>query len=1060
MPTCRTCGAPLASTSRFCSSCGVSESAHASAVEERKLATVLFADLVGSTAFGEATDPERTRMMLDGFYEAMAVEIERVGGTVEKFVGDAVMAAFGAPVAHEDHAERALAAALSMQERLPALFGEQLKLRIGVNTGEVVVGRPREGSSFVTGDAVNVAAGLEAAAASGEILVGERTVAAAGAAFEYGELREIAVKGKRLPVAAHLLVGALAPRRPRGARGLRSSFIGRERELEALLGVYDDAVRGRSPRLVVVTGDPGAGKSRLVVEFLHRLARRPLPPSTAIGRCVAYGRQTTYAALGDVLRQRLGVPAAAAPEDVAKRLGERRILALALDVAADLHPLVARARFRAAWAKFLAEEAAERPLVVVVEDAHWAQPPLLELLDELVASLEVPLLLLVTARPELSAGVFARAAATTLTVEALHAASAEEMARELLGSDLPASLAPILEAAQGNPFFIEELVASLLDRGLLVRRNGGWAMDEPPPASSSVPDSINALLASRIDLLPPREKRALQAAAVIGRHFRPEAVEALLEEPPDLGLLEERDFALRRPGGPGEGEYLLKHALTREVAYASVPRTRRARMHAAYAGWLEREGGGGDEHAPALAHHYANALDPEFADLAWEADAAAVPRLRAKALAWLRRAAELAVGRYDIDQALSLLQRALELAEGNATRFVLWRLVAAAHALRYDGDGFVSASEHAVGLAPDEQARASTYADLSLRTAVAGLMWNPPLPPAVVEDWIERALAGAPPNSAERAKALVSRAWKDENASEPAREALVIGERLRDTSLTALALRSCVLASAAAGEHDVAAAQDERLRSLIGDISDPGLKEILMTPSVRVAALRGRLDDARRHVELIDGLICELTSHHRLHGLAYTLEVEELAGAWETVAALERRVEEAVDRNRNTPCARNARSLLVCALASAALGRDERARALEAAADGLEMEGHVRALAPLRMRLDLLRGDFGELERTIARYGAPKGTFLFDISGAAVWLDAAVALGLWERVEEEAPRLAQPGTYTEPFALRALGLARNDADLVDRAHDRFAAQGLDWFAEQTKRLGAGRAEAR
>jgi class 3 adenylate cyclase len=247
--------------------------------KERKLATVLFADLVGSTALADSQDPERTRAILDRFYDAMAEEVERAGGTIEKFAGDAVMAAFGAPTSLEDHAERALHAAVAMRRRLAELFAGQLELRTGINTGDVVVGQPREGSSFVTGDAVNMAARLEQAAAPGEILVGERTVAAARGAFEFDEPVAVEAKGKPDGIVACRLVRALSLMRPRGVGGLAVAFVGRDHELERLRRAYRMAVEERRPRLVTILGDAGVGKTRLVRELwedLHEQQPEPL----------------------------------------------------------------------------------------------------------------------------------------------------------------------------------------------------------------------------------------------------------------------------------------------------------------------------------------------------------------------------------------------------------------------------------------------------------------------------------------------------------------------------------------------------------------------------------------------------------------------------------------------------------------------------------------------------------------------------------------------------------------------------------------------------------------
>src|SRR5437667_2856797 len=268
--------------------------------EERKLATVLFADLVGSTALASGEDPERVRFRLERFYEGMADEVQGAGGTVEKFAGDAVMAVFGAPAALEDHAERALHAALAMAHRTREL-DERLELRIGVNTGEVVIGRPREGSSFVTGDPVNVAARLEQGAEPSEILVGERTAAAVRGAFEFGEPSMIEAKGKPGGVPCRRLVRALSLMRPRGVGELARAFVGRDDELEQLSRAYRAAVDTRRPQLVTLLGDAGVGKTRLVRELWSLLAGEEPEPLRRTGRCLSYGAGIAYWALGEVL---------------------------------------------------------------------------------------------------------------------------------------------------------------------------------------------------------------------------------------------------------------------------------------------------------------------------------------------------------------------------------------------------------------------------------------------------------------------------------------------------------------------------------------------------------------------------------------------------------------------------------------------------------------------------------------------------------------------------------------------------------------------------------------
>src|SRR5215211_5534197 len=610
---CATCNSPLPEGARFCPTCGAPVDARpAAAADERKVATVLFADLVGSTELGGAEDPERTRAILDRFYEAMAAEISFAGGTLEKFVGDAVMAVFGAPAAQEDHAERALHAALAMRRRLEELFGGVLQLRIGVNTGEVVVGAAREGGSFVTGDAVNVCKRLEENVEPGGILVGERTAATVRGAFEFGEPERIEAKGKEGGVACRRLVRALSLMRPRGVGGLRSTFVGRETELELLETTYRRVVEAGEPHLVTLMGDAGIGKTRLVRELWDRLGGRPEGPLRRTGRCLPYGHAITYRALAEILKEHFGILESDAPEVVRARLGPREQLGLTLGLepAEEMHPLAAREALHDAWVDFLGELAAERPAVVLVEDLHWAEEPLLDLLERLARDVHAPLLLMGTARPELferrPAWGGGRRNASLLWLEPLSSEDSARLVDEELAGALPERLRSlVVERAEGNPFFGEELIGTLVDRGLLERTNGGWTVHELAHGFE-VPDSVQAVLAARIDLLPPLEKSALQAASVVGRVFWEQALQQLLSgAEPDLALLEDRDFIRGRAGSSmaGQREYAVKHALTREVAYASVPKARRARLHAALAEWVESEAVGQGEIAPLLAHH-------------------------------------------------------------------------------------------------------------------------------------------------------------------------------------------------------------------------------------------------------------------------------------------------------------------------------------------------------------------------------------------------------------------------------------------------------------------------
>ena len=1023
---------------------------------------MLFADLVGSTELAGSQDPERTRALLNRFYDAMAAEIADTGGTVEKFVGDAVMAAFGAPAAQEDHAERALHAALSMQRRLEELFGDALSLRIGVNTGDVVVGQPREGSSFVTGDAVNVAARLEQAAEPGEILVGERTAAAVGGAFEFHEPSTVAARGKAGGVACRRLVRALSLMRPRGVGGLGHSFVGRERELEALQQAYGGAVEEREPRLVTIMGDAGIGKTALIREFWEWLGSQSPEPCRRTGRCLSYGRGITYMPLGEIVREHFGLLESDPPDTVRHRLGDRAILGLTLglEAPADLHPLAARDRLRQAWVAFLEELVAEQPAVVLVEDLHWADEALLDLLEAGLHDVRGPLLLLATARPELvhsprAWGGGARGRdGDTFWLEALSPSDTSRMIDELIPAVLPAPVrAVVIDRAEGNPFFVEELVRTLIDQGVLERRNGGWTARELS-GDFVVPDNVQAVLAARIDLLAPADKAGLQAAAVIGRTFWSGPVYELLEGvEPDLRLLEERDFIRHRSGSSlvGEREFVIKHALTREVAYRSLPTVRRARLHARFAGWLERAGEGRDEHAAMLAYHYAEAVRPEDADLAWPGDEAELGRLRKRAVSWLRRAAELAVGRYEIEDAVSLLGRAVELETRPSAQVEIWREIGHAHAINFDGRAFSSAVQRAIELADDDLTAADLYSELAFQALVRWGMWSVAPEASLVEGWIERALELAPPDSAARAKALMARCYSDYDKSpELASEASGIAERLGDPAFRSYGYDVRALSAFAAGDYDEAAEWNRRRLSLVDEIQDPDHQADIFLMAIAPAVASGHFDEARRYAVSHEEVTHRLSPHHRLHGVAASLELEELLGDWNAASRLQPRVEDAVAANVATPCVRNQRSLLVCALARAYLGDEKEACRLEQEAEAYAMTGHGTVLYTPRVQLALLRDDLAAVESLLGEPRVRRSSW--RLSSMATHLDGLAALGERARVEAEASRLLQPNTYLEPFALRALGLVREDANLIECAADRFEAFGLDWHAARTRAL--------
>jgi class 3 adenylate cyclase len=1029
--------------------------------EERKLATVLFADLVGSTKLASSQDAERTRSLLNRFYDAMATEIADAGGTVEKFAGDAVMAAFGAPAAQEDHAERALHAALSMQKRLEELFGDVLSLRIGVNTGEVVAGRARVGSSFVTGDTVNVAARLEQGARPGEILVGERTATAVSGAFEFDAPATISAKGKPDGVPCRRLVRALTPARLQRVGGLQRAFVGRDRELAALQRTYLRVVEEGRPRLVTVIGDPGIGKTTLLREFWEWLRSRSPEPVLRTGRCLSYGRGITYVPVGDIVREHLGLAENDPQETVRRRLGRNSILGLTLGLEApvDLHPLAVRERLRQAWVSLLDALVGDQPAVVLIEDLHWAEDALLDLLEAGLRGARGPLLLLGTARPELIQTrpdwVDEDRAAESVLLDALTPSDTAQMVDELIPTSLPASVRDIVLArAEGNPFFVEELIRTLIDQGVLERRNGDWTVRELPN-DFVVPDTVQAVLAARIDLLEPPEKAALQAAAVIGRTFWASPVAELLEGvDADLHVLEERDFIRPRPNSSivDEPEFTIKHALTRDVAYGSLLIARRSRLHARFAEWLERTGGGRDEHAAMLAHHYAEAVRPEDVDLAWPGRDEELASVREQAVSWLRRAADLAVGRYEIEDAVSLLQRTVELESRREARVEIWREIAHAHAIYFDGKAFSAAMQRAIELADDDLTTADLYAELAFQTMIRAGMWGVPPQADLVEDWIGRTLELAPPDTVARAKALIARCYNAyDKSSELASEASAIAERLGNPVIRSYGYDVLCMTAFAAGDWDSAADWARRRVSLADEIDDPDHQQDIYSSAFAPAVALGQFDEGRRYSRSGEEITRRLSPHHRLHGIGQSLVLEELLGDWGAASRLQPRVEEAVAANISTPCVLNERALLVCALARAYLGDEEEARRLEEEAETHRMTGYGPLQDAPRVQLALHRHDLAAVESLLGEPGVRRATTYY-LSSMATHLDGLAALDKRESLETEAGRLLQPNTYLEPFALRGLGVVREDASLIERAAGRFEALGLEWHAARTRAL--------
>jgi class 3 adenylate cyclase/tetratricopeptide (TPR) repeat protein len=654
--------------------------------EERKVVTVLFCDLVDFTAVSDEADPEDVRARLRPYHARLREEIERFGGTVEKFIGDAVMAVYGAPIAHEDDAERAVRSALRVLEAIDELNetdpGLGLQVRIGIATGEAVVtlgARPEAGEGIVAGDVVNTAARLQGAAPVGGIAVGEQTFRTTESLFEYEPLEPVQVKGK-----AH----AVPIWRPRAARSRfgadlarrhATAMVGRELEQHVLQGAFQRSTRERSTQLVTVVGEPGVGKSRIVSELFSYIDADPqIVVRWRQGRCLPYGEGITFWALGEIVKAEAGILESDPPDLAVAKLDavvpvgpdrewlRQRLLPL---LGLEASSTAEREELFTAWRRFLEALAEESPSVFVFEDLHWADDAMLAFLEHLADWSEgVPMLIVGTARPELFERHPTWASAARNAARLNLAPLSERETAHLISLLLEQAVLPaevqtlILERAGGNPLYAEEFVRLLRDRGLLV--GAGKVVGLAEGAEIPFPESVQALIAARLDTLAPERKTMLQDAAVIGKVFWAGAVAS-------MGRSDRRDVRealhelsrkelvrpMRVSSMAGEDEYAFWHILVRDVAYGQIPRAARVERHSRAAAWIAGVAGDRvEDFAEILAYHYTTALG-----LASAAALPAAEDLEAAALRFLLLAGERALD-LDVARAEAHLVRALGLA--------------------------------------------------------------------------------------------------------------------------------------------------------------------------------------------------------------------------------------------------------------------------------------------------------------------------------------------------------------------------------------------------------------
>ena len=755
MQVCPSCGAENPEGFRLCGYCGTSLAAAAPepvlpSPEERKTVTIVFSDLVGSTSLGERIDPEAMSGLLNRYFEVMTGILRGHGGSIQKFIGDAIVAVFGLPRVHEDDALRAVRAAHEMQialghlnEELQRTFGTAIEARIGVNTGEIVAGESVTGQQVVTGDTANVAARLEQAAPAMEVVIGGSTYRLVRDAVDVEPMDPLDLKGKAEPVAAYRLL-AVHGTDEGVARRVDTPLVGRDAELEEMRAAYRRAVDGRRCHAVTLLGDAGVGKSRLIREFLTSLGDEA---RVFRGRALSYGEGITFWPLGEVVRDAAGIdidmPAQLALDKLQALAGDPQIverLASAIGLSTAQFPLT-----ELFWGsrRFLEVLARERPVVVVIEDIHWAEPTFLDLLEHLTENLaDAPVLVLATARHDLleARPNWGQAACSVrVSLEGLSEAEVAAVAANLLGeAGLPPSIRDrIARASGGNPLFVEQMLSMLVDDGTIQATNGSWQV-RGDARDFAIPPTIHALLAARLDRLRREERSVAEPAAVIGVEFPTPAVTDLAPDAlrPQVGslLADLTDKQLLRPTGSVVVGYRFNHQLIRDTAYQAILKRARASLHERYADWLTaHEGDRLGEVEEVIAYHL------EQAHLNLQGLGPLDERGRAlahRAAGLLGSAGRHAFAREDWHAAITFLRREVALAQDSADARGAELLLAEA----LDETG--AYAEAAAVL--DEVESAAAAADDAIAAARARLLrFRVDLSRSPDSEWASRALAEA-----------------------------------------------------------------------------------------------------------------------------------------------------------------------------------------------------------------------------------------------------------------------------------------------------------------------------
>jgi class 3 adenylate cyclase/tetratricopeptide (TPR) repeat protein len=855
-------------------------------VESRRTVTVLFSDVSGSTELGERLDAEAVRRIIERYFDEARSVLEHHGGSVEKFIGDAVMAVFGIPQLHEDDGLRAVRAATELHQRIEDLndelerkWGARIAIRTGVNTGEVVAGGSAQDQRFATGDAVNLAQRLEQAAAPGEILIGDSTRRLLGDSIRLGESETLSVKGKSDPVQAWCLLEVLATV-PAFRRSIDAPFVGREHELETLLTAYGRSASAGACQLVTVLGPAGLGKSRLARELVTAVGERA---RVVIGRCLPYGEGITYWPLAEIVQQvagrdPAGLEAIVTHDEGAQLITQRIAGAVGRADAAGRSEEIS-------WAvrKLFEALAAERPLIVVFDDIHWAEPAFLDLIEYLVNFARRPILVLALARPDLlelrgSWGT-PQSNASIIALSPLSASAAESLVETLAGeAALPEpERMRIVAAAEGNPLFLEQLLALQVEQG-----NGDGALAIPP--------TIQALLAARIDRLPPGERAVIERASVEGRNFHRSAVAELLPEAErdSLGsnLMSLVRKELIRPDEPafiGDDAFRFAHALIREAAYGAMAKELRAELHERFTWWLQQAAEGRlAEYQEILGYHLEQAY--RYREELGPVDERG-EQLAQGACAHLTAAAARAIGRGDRQAQIKLLSRAIALLPvDDALRAEL--MVELGYALTEVGEfagaeGILRKALEAAG------ATGQPRLDARARVALANLHYS--TEPGDLDQHREDAEAAIPMLEAAGDELGLTRAWDQlawlhygqgqSSAAEEAWERSIAHARNAGSRRDELAGLSWLASIALWGpmhREDARVRCEDVLERLRGDLADEALVLGLIGC---LHALAGEFDEARdlqaRRDAIFDDLALELEAARHSHSAGW---IEMLAG--------------------------------------------------------------------------------------------------------------------------------------------------------------------------------------